>query len=299
MGESLVLAQSLPGEDGGVWPTCNTATDFRGYKSTADEAQLLEWMKVDLDVRTIGTLVEMDASAAAYDVYHWGMHSRDLPNEASYSLQDIALGKPFHVKNTAAAAYEEYFAETNSASATTSFEDLHEYSAMMGTGDFAGGSDTQRRIITEGSIVAITLHVAALDLMYQAVDSCRENSAETTWDRAFAYLSGWAEETDDASGFLMMDIARFLCRAKGKCLEETNDSIINKSIVSLMEIGKAELAKRTSQSCDVAEEKVEEVKRLILTILVDATAYFLEKLAADKTNLVNLAESCELAACFV
>ena len=279
------------------WPTCSDpAPDFNGYQST-NPSQLLSYMFLDMDVRTIGALIEMEAETAAYDVHHWGMSSRDVDGD-TIAIQDIAMS-PYHAKNTVGMAFGDYLDKVFPAAAST-FADTHEYDSMMGLGNFEAATNTQRRIITEASMVTITLHILALDSFYKAVDSCRAGQPESTWDRGFAALSGWGEETDMASGFLMMGIAQFLCKAKpGSCNPETGESYINIALMRAIEDGKANARDLTEAACTAAEERVSEIETLLLTILVDGAAYFAQKIAADKSDKITFAEGYGIAIALV
>ncbi len=304
IGESSVLLANT--DEDTAWPSCtNPNSDFKGYVGSNPDA-LLEWMKVDLDVRTIGTLIEMDAATAAYDVYHWGRHSRSHNDESNIALQDIAMSPELsEPDNMVGAAFDTYFSGTGYAGST--FADTHEYSSMLGLKDFVDATLRQRRIITESSLVTITLHIAAMDLLHKAIKNCNEGDTSSLgddegerrlkygahhWDRAFAYLSGWAEETDDAQGFLMMDIARFLCKAKpGSCNATTGDSEVNRLLIEAFLDGKEQLE---GAGCAGAETRRGEIEKLILTVLVDAVAHFADKIALDTTDATQLAEGCEL-----
>lgn len=279
VGEASVLANSGQG-----WPTCqDPSVDFRGYKGT-NAKQFLEDMKVDLDIRTIGTLIEMDARPAAYDVYHWGRHVKDSSGNY-YSIQTKST-EAYHAKNLVGNGYNSYFAGLD---VTTSFADEHEYKDMMALGEFADATPTQRRIIAESSMVLITMHAFAMNCMYRAIDYCWDSSIDAGlhWDRAFASIVGWGEETVDADGFLFMKIARYLCEKAGTCNEVSGDSEINRQLIVAMESGKSSLE---SNDCNAAEAKIPEVEKLLKTILIDITAYFAERIAEDTTNGDNLAE---------
>ena len=299
------------------WPTCfEPSTDFKGYQGTSNPNQLLEWMKIDIDIRSIGTLIEMEASTAAYDIHHWGYSSRDISttltaatatnggiiSSKNIAIQDIAM-QPYHPKNKVGLAFANYLTRKFPGnSAVSTYADTHEYQTMMGLEVFADGSsttNTQRRVMAEATMVTITLHIAALNSFYNAIDDCRNGKQETTWDRGFAYLSGWAEETEDASGFLFMRVAKFLCQTKSVC-DVTGDSYINKGIMSAIEGGKSNLASINQAGCTAAEEKVDEIELLLQTILVDATAFFTAKIAEDGgTDQTIRAEGYSLAVALV
>jgi hypothetical protein len=55
------------------------------------EDEYLRHLKIDMDIRAIGTLVETDANDAAFDVYHWVRHMRRTGYDSTKgkSRQDV------------------------------------------------------------------------------------------------------------------------------------------------------------------------------------------------------------------
>ena len=148
-------------------------------------------------------------------------------------------------------------------------------------------------------MVLVSLHAYALDGMYTAVDFCRglaDDLDDLYWDRAFAALSGWAEETEDASGFLFMEIPRYLCRISDTCtLDANSDSELNRQLLLAVTNGKESL---NTGDCDAAEGKVKEVEKMLQAALVDVVAYFAKVISDDPLLKDNLAEGCEYSVLF-
>ncbi len=279
--------------DGGVWPTCTDPTaDFDGYaiSENVDRDTFLEYAKVDLDVRTIVALVEMDAGDAAYDVYRWGRNMR-VESTRNAALMDLE-SEPNHSNNDVGTTYVSFFDQQS----MTIGEHIRE--SIMGgglLGLYVDATPGQRKIITEWTFLAISLQIHALNAMYEAIDSCNAGAQETTWDRGVAALSGWAEETADTDGLLLMEVERFFCRANDSCDTYTSDSTINGLMWDAMTTGKNGLANLSGDmsGCSIAETSVASIKKLVLTILVDAAATFADLIAQDTTNAINLAHGCE------
>ena len=255
---------------------------------TPDEVS--EDMKVDLDVRTIGTLIEMDAKPAAYDVYNWGRHVKDEDDIGYYSMQTKSI-EEYHEKNEVGNSFNSYFAVV--AGTNTNYADEHEYKDMMALGDFAEATPTQRRIIAEASMVLINLHAFAINSMYEAVDYCRDPIAnqdgEVAWDTARASLTGWSEGVENVKGVLFTEIPKYMCEMANKC-DANGNSEINNNLILLLEAGKVAIE---NSSCDDAESKIGQIEKLIKTALLDVTAYFADLISKDTTNKGNLAEGCE------
>ncbi len=55
------------------------------------EDEYLHHLKIDMDVRAIGTLVETDANNSVFDVYHWVRHMRCVGYDSTKgkSRQDV------------------------------------------------------------------------------------------------------------------------------------------------------------------------------------------------------------------
>lgn len=293
--EQVGTSNTLSADNGmdadGGWPVCSDPTaDFDGYPTSVniDRDLFLEYSKVDLDVRTIVSLVEMEAGEAAYDVYRWGRNMR-LDSAEDFALMDLETDS-LHASNDVGAAYVSFFDQKSISLGE------HIRESIMGEGLlglFVDATPGQRKMITEWTLIAISLQIHALNAMYQAVDSCRAGTQETTWDLGVAALSGWAESTIDADGLLIMEVPRFLCLAKQSCDPTTNDSKINGLMLEAFTSGKNDLADLSGDGCTSAETSVASIKKLVLTILVDAAASFADLIAQDTTNTLNLAHGCE------
>lgn len=286
-----------------TWPSCpdpmlSVATS--GYYPVTAKGLLFRMLKLDLDVQTIGSLIQMEAPTAAYDVYTWGMHvmhKEMLTLIGVYpSLQSWATSE-YHESNKVGRAYNDFMGISETAA--NNWDDYHEYKVMMGRDEFTDATSTQRRIIAESSMVLITLHAFAVNCMYKALDACNDSKQnDHHWDMAYASLTGWAEEDEHARGFLMLEVARFLCEDAGKCVVKPDDASVNVRLLKELESGKKAL---NNLSCTVVEDTIPKIEKLILTILVDFAAYFAERMAVDPDllNEENLAEGCKSHICFL
>lgn len=257
--------------------------DIHGYGVASQE--LREVATVDLDVRTIGTLVEMNANQAADDIYHYGRFSRIGLQGGYYPLQKYATGQS-HPSNTVATAFSNHFSQLTHPS------DNIVDDTIMGKGAFAVENPRLRRIIAEASMVTILLHIYALDSMYEAIDDCDV----AAWDRATASLTGWAEGTENARGLLFFSIGRFLCSRTASCevanSDHGEDSKVNKLIMLSLKIGRDTIE---AGVCSEAKDEISKIETLILTEIVDATAYFAQQVAQNPSNDDNKADLYGLA----
>lgn len=304
-----------------VGPVCtDPTTDFDGVgypygdgSSTDTAGRFMQQLKIDLDMRTIGRLVEIDAKSSAYDVYRWGRHMRAVyvdpmsgrdVNDAegvdvtmnNVALRDVSVD--YHERNVVAAAYDTYLEGHKDLFTTTSamqsvddyeFADVYISEVMKGLGRF-GGSDVtliERRIILESAFPLILAHVHALDQFYEAVDDCRAGMVETTWDIGYAALSGWAQEDQYANGFLAL--AWTMC-TDGSCdfLAPTSMSTLKETLLMKLKEGKESL-RLLQANCEEADGIIKDIENLILTILVDAAAYYANQMSAEPLNTVYVA----------
>jgi len=282
---------------GSSWPTCVDPKNDMSDTRFGSMDNMLPFMKIDLDIRTIGTLEEMEAREAAYDIFHWGISHRKLAGDplagvgghpglaqVAHSVQDMAEVQ-YHEKNLVGKAYDE-------ATSLADFPDKHTYQTIIlrQESELQDATATQRRIISENSMVTIDMHNFAINSLYEAVDNCQGGLqlAEQQWNRAYASITGWAEADPHANGFLMFRVARYLCKESGICDPATEDSKINGQLSKLFNDGRALL---TQKKCEEAEEKIPQVEKLLLAVLIDLTAYFTEALSTGLIDDSDLAEA--------
>jgi hypothetical protein len=305
IGVSNLLATSDAG-GGASSPTCaDPVAEFGSAYPYDDAIEFTRHLKIDMDVRTIGILVEMDANDAAYDVYRWGRHMRRVGVEGSTGrdVNDVDGGvetaddalhalaiEPVHERNSAGAAYAS-FLEENSGTFTPgitefySLADAQFHEVTMKNGRYFDATPAQRRTIVESTLAFMTAHVHAMNQMYEAEESCLSGATETTWDQGFTSLSGWAEEDEFAHGFMMMALAGHLCDKTGNCPD------IKLFLVDGLGVGKTMLR---ANNCLGADHVIMETEKNILTLLVDAAAYYADQLSQDGTNADHLADGREL-----
>ena len=146
--------------------------------------------------------------------------------------------------------------------------------------------------MAEASMVAITLHVYAIDSLFTADDLCDDNgsAAVKAWDTAVAALVGWTEGSQDGgssdNGVLFYNVAQYLCKEAEKC-NMVNDSEINRLLMSRLKEGKQHIL---SKDCVAAYTQANEIEKLLQTLLIDTVAYFAESIAMDKLDKESIIE---------
>eukprot|EP00804_Cyclotella_cryptica_P018112 CCRYP_005898-RB/>CCRYP_005898-RB protein AED:0.02 eAED:0.02 QI:1433/1/1/1/0.93/0.88/17/82/2547 len=259
-----------------------------GYQGNYD--RMLESAVVDLDVLTIGTLVEMEANENAKNVYWWNKFGLSL-SQTMYdvSLNDMALAYN-HEKNTAAQSYDAKFA----------IDDLVT-SAIQKTGDFISTSSIQRRQVVETLLATIVLPIYALDSLYNAIDTCTNNQIAgegqhdtTEWDKAAASLVGFLEGPNDGGsgkGALLYNLGQVLCANAGAC-DNGGGADVNNLLMASFKDGKDQLLE---SDCTSAEQHVYEIEIYMQTVLLDAVAFYAKRIKDDPTDGLNLANGYALA----
>ena len=81
----------------------------------------------------------------------------------------------------------------------------------------SAATPNQQRIVAEASIVAIVLHVHAIDSMYKSINFCVDSNPNSAWwDAGGALLVGWPEGKSDGGsnsiGYLLYNVAQFSMR---------------------------------------------------------------------------------------
>ena len=272
----------------GAFPECRTPDyNLDGYLGS-DPEDIVQFGLVDLDVQTIGTLVAMDAPTAAHDIYKYGRFSR--PSSLgldSFSMEDRSK-REYNERNTVSAAFQDYKPPGDEYAGN--LVDTVVKDAILGLDYFEEATAKQRRIIAEGTMVMSTLHLFAIDMFYDAIDVCEDAdasdnamSAGSIWDAAVATLTGWAEGDETAEGLLFFTVSRALC-TDDTCVDGKNQ--INDLLVTAFKDGKGELQKK---QCAEAENQIQEIEKLLQTVLADLVALFAENIA-ERDSAEDLAE---------
>lgn len=206
---------------------------------------------VDLDVLTIGALVEMEANNAAQNVYWWNRYGLSL----SQSMDDVSLSDMAqavnHEKNTIARDYDTAY----------ELDDLI-ISVIQKTGDFTSASAVEMRAVVEILLATVVLPIYALDQMYRAIDVCNMNQvqkAASEWDKAVASLVGFSEGPypgGNEGGALLYNIGQFLCTNAATCTE----SEVNTLLMTALTNGKDQLL---NSECTAAEEHIYEIELFV------------------------------------
>jgi hypothetical protein len=259
-----------------TWPSCvdTTAPDYipalAGYEPFSKAST--ELAKIDLDISTILSFIVMEANGAAWDIFNNGRNV--VGNDGSY----VSLAKLKVPQNPTVI---DMFSQDNLA--------LTE-KIVQGIDYFENLTPLQNSAAASLSIATTDLHVAILDNMYQAIQSCRDGNdslvVRALMDRAVALMIGWTEgrlETgSDIDGHLLYQIAQEVCEHFSSCGENGNSKINNRIILAFDNAdGIISL-----QDCDKLEEEVGIIEDYLQAIILDNFAYHVKSVAQDERHFL-------------
>ena len=149
--------------------------DVVGYQVKPD---ILETLREDLDFCKIGTLIVMGANDAAYNIYSWGSFTKDY--EDSIAVTYISL----QLKATQDTSEKKLCGEKYRDASRNSLPligDKLTRDVILSMEIVSAATPNQQRIVAEASIVAIVLHVHAIDSMYLLINLCDYLNPNLAW----------------------------------------------------------------------------------------------------------------------
>lgn len=263
------------------WPSCVDTTDanfipnMAGYEPFSKAST--ELSKIDLDVSTILSFIVMESNEAAWDIYTNGRNV--VGDDGSYiSLRSLKLPKHPSVVEI----YDKFNSENGE-----DYLGLTE-SAIRGTDNFASTTPLQNSGAASLGLVTMDLHLAILDNMYTAVQSCRDGDdslvGRALFDRAVALTIGWAEgqqiSGSSTDGYLFFQLAQEACKVFSTC-DENGNSPINKQLIQSFSNADGIIS---AKMCDKLEEEVEIIETYLQTIIIDIFAYHLASVEQSDTH---------------
>ena len=232
-------------------------------------------LKLDLDVRQIGMLMEVGAYTAAENMINRGQNSvvADENGSPSYyrSIKDIATD-------------EAYSFILNVTNEEQPFDDISGY---------------QARGLVKEVLQSMVGYNASLSKVQDAVGACSNNQTKSPisqWEGALAYLVGSIEGPEtggnfDEQGQMLYALAKENCFKFSTCAED-GDSKLNKELLTLFREGKNELVSRSCSDLSITAQKIEST---LQTVLIQSTLRF----ALDNADLESESESEDLARGYV
>ena len=208
----------------------------------------------------------MEATPLAADIYKDGRNVDDTITGKYFSINGIRSPSTADVQDL----WGSYLVEGNGYNPTSIARN-----AIEGTTEFESTSPLKNSAAASLALATIDMHIATLDIMYQAKAACilKEEQASSYWDRAVAVTIGWSEGASeggsDTDGHLFFQIAQELCENFDSC-DENNHSKINNFMVEEFTTG---LQYVKSFQCDRVQFSIDTIATLFQAILVDNLAY--------------------------
>jgi hypothetical protein len=162
-------------------------------------------------------------------------------------------------------------------------------SAIQGTGNFASTTPLQNSAAASLALVAMDLHIAILENLYQAVLSCQVGDDSLVYralfDRAAALIIGWTEgrleSGSDTDGYLFFQIAQEVCEYFSSC-DVNGDSAINTLLNTSFNNGAGIIS--NNLGCETVEEEVGIIETYLQAILIDNLVYHLNSAEQDERH---------------
>lgn len=217
--------------------------------------------RIDLDLREIDILMQMNAYKAAEEIYMYGKNVEGS-NGGSLSISQIATTSERSIVPQYDAFYRFYDDNT--------FVDKSIRAALRGDGIWSG---EQRRTIVLKSSQAIVMFFGGLQAAYEAVSDCSASvqsrstggsSKTDAWDRAAAFFVGSLEGTEpngSSDGYLFYSLAQEQCEAFGTCDDDTATVEVNEKLIDLLYSGRGAVL---GNSCNGLRKVAEELSTLLL-----------------------------------
>ena len=168
----------------------------------------------------------------------------------------------------------------------TNYLDLTE-SAIQSSGNFVSSTPLQNSAAASLALVFMDLHLAILENMHQAIQSCRDGNDPLVGrefiGRAAALAVGWAEGQEesgsDTDGYLYFQIAQEVCAHFSSC-DENGNAIVNKNLITSFNNGDGIIS--NEMSCDKVEEEVGIIENYLQTIMIDKLVLHLDSVDQDE-----------------
>ncbi|KAL3938414.1 MAG: hypothetical protein SGBAC_006676 [Bacillariaceae sp.] len=240
-------------------PSCideGVRVNLAGYTPANDVS---DYSRIDLDLREIDILMQMNAYKAAEETYMYGKNVEN-PNGGALSVSNIAT-------TSGRSIVPQYDAFTRFYD-DKSYVDKIIRAALRGDGIWSG---EQRRVLVLKAAQTIVMYFGALQAAFEAVSDCSSTvqaRSSTTksdaWDRAAAYLIGSLEGSEafgTPEGYLFHSLAQEHCEAFGTCASSTGAVDVNNQLIDLLYAGRGAVL---SGSCPGLQKVAGELSSLIL-----------------------------------
>jgi hypothetical protein len=223
----------------------------------------LQYAMLDLDLREMDILMQMNAFEAAGDIYLYGKHSYMFgTNGTSLSLAQVAKASE-RTSIPLFSSFSMYYESDR-------FADKLIQGAITRSDEIFSESD-RRAIVLRASQVMVA-YFGAISAMQDASSDCKANMGSTqAWDTAAALMIGSLEGVANGGsfkeGYLLFDLAQEQCREFGTCTQNET-AISNENLVTFLYAGRGEAK---SKSCEALDNMRGRVSSTLLVPMIQAT----------------------------
>jgi hypothetical protein len=235
------------------------------FRSKFLNFSLLQYARLDLDLREMDILLQMQAYAAAEDIYLYGKHVKG-DNGGSLSLSELATTS----ERSIVPEYDSFVRYYEN----DAYADNIIRSALTGTASGDGWTDAQRRTVILKSTQIMVMYFGVLQAAYEAVSDCtttaslRSGGSSESWDRAAAMLIGHMEgiETNGTKeGYMYYDLAQEHCKEFGTCQNDNTGVAVNDRLITLLYSGRGAVL---GNSCKGLRKAADEISSLLLVPVI-------------------------------
>jgi hypothetical protein len=241
--------------------------------------------KIDLDIKQIKVLVELEQYKAAKHLYEYGKNSeqfRENPEEDAYStlsLQDLAITTDREKAVPEYKMFVEYYNDPN-------YADKMILASLDGKDKWKNNVEQRAAFIT----TVLQYHVIYLYALAELADTeadcvdkdpTKNAGAVESWDEVAAVLIGSLEapfrggSTDLQDGYFSWNLANQQCFEYNVCTSNNNGyAIVNDKLLDLLYAGKGEL---DALDCTNLRRTVAQVEHLLLVPLIQSTLKYASK----------------------
>lgn len=220
-------------------------------------------MDIDIDIRYIEIMLNMQALYAAKEIYDYGKHAILSTNNRKepLSLRSLAISPQREIVPSFA-KFKSYFGKLNYADDLI-HDELNQRVSFP-------GSDEQYTALIVNTLQYQVTYMAALQKMHQAVAGCESsNQAQTLqaradWDMAAAFIIGSMQKTIETvkssnqnDGYLLYGLGLDLCSKFNTCGRDKWLGVIDYSILDSLYSGSFLLEQRSCSSARVFANRIE------------------------------------------
>ena len=255
--------------------SCSDPVPFGRMAGYEPASSVNQFARLDLDMRQLDILLQMQAYSAAENLYTYGRHVEN-PNGGSLSLFHLATTS----ERTVVPGFDSfvgYFDGTYSSPSTYADEIIR--SVLTESAGTVNGLTTnldseQRRIIVLKTAQVLIMYQAGLQKFYQAAAECQDSASVRSpgssdlWDQGAALMIGSLEGTErngTQEGYMYYSLAQEYCEDFGTCDDRSLAVETNEALLSLLYSGRGAML---ASGCREMRKVADEISTLLLVPVI-------------------------------